>query len=231
MLTRRLHWLVAPRPACGVMAGTTIVFPRFRARSAHEAPNWALALLVVISAVAGLVTYHLVTSDPASPVGRCRPRAGQRAQGRPHAPGRHEHPGGAPRLIRRGDLGDGGGRGLLGRPGRTGRRDDLPGHHRPGCLEDLDATAGSHPAARQPWRGHADRRRQDPQRARFAAGHAEPGTRSGKFRVAPAQRSPAAGCPARRLPVPGSAPAGSAGHVRPGCCSGGSAARTGSASC
>jgi len=34
--------------------------PRERRR-----PNWAVALLVVLAAVAGLVTYHLVTSHPA----------------------------------------------------------------------------------------------------------------------------------------------------------------------
>src|ERR1022692_3990168 len=121
----------------------------------------------------------------------CRPQAGHRVQGRPQAPSRDEHAvtaHGAPRPAQRGDLPDGGKRTLLGRPGHTARRDDLPGHHRPGYLEDLDGTAGSHPEARQPRRGHADRGRHGPHRARVTAGHAETETRSGSFRVAAARR-------------------------------------------
>jgi len=88
-----------------------------------------------------------------------------------------------PCLSRCGDLADGGERSLLGRPHHRGRRDDLPGHPRPGRVDDVDGTAGSQPAARQPWRGHADRERQAPDGARVGPGHAEPGTGFAVLRV------------------------------------------------
>ncbi len=78
---------------------------------------------------------------PASRSPRLRPPASTR-------PPEHSTACRASRLTRRGDLPDGTERTLLGRPHKIEGRDNLPGHHRPGYLEDLDGTAGRHPEAR-----------------------------------------------------------------------------------
>jgi transcriptional regulator with XRE-family HTH domain len=158
--------------------------------------NWGVALLVVLAAVIGLVVYHLVASQPAG-----RGTAAGRTPAAAHQAGRR-HPAAkntaAPPAARHGssdvvisltavsepcwaDLTTSGGAEIF--------QGIIDPH-----LGDLDGTAGSHLAARQPRRGHADGGRQEP-RARAGPGHAEPGTRSGNFPVAPAR--PRAAAPAR----------------------------------
>ena len=170
------HGLPSARVAAGGPGSSAPLRPSQRRRP-HW--GWSVALLAVLAALAGLATYHFVAAGPAGSSSSRRPHPGRhRAQGRAQAPGREDHPGAARDgpCPRRGDLGHRSQRTLLGRPHHTGRREDLRGHRRYWHLEDVDGTAGSHPEARQPGRGHPDRRRQKPHRARIAAAHPESGT-------------------------------------------------------
>ena len=185
------------------------------AQAAPQAELERCALLVVLAAVASLVTYHLVASGPAggAPAAARTPAASVHKTARTH-PAATNTP--APPAARHGSrevvisltaVTEACWADLATPAGAT----IFAGHPRPGYLQDLDRTAGSHPAARQPRRGHPDRGRQEPHRARAAAGHAETGTRSGTFRVAPARR-----CPRGAPLAASSARRGPAGHALAG---------------
>ena len=151
-------------------------------------PNWRGALLVALAAAASVVTYHLVASGHAggAPAAARTPAVSVPKAARRHPavantpPPPAARPGSRAVVISLTAVSEACWADLA----TPGRGDGLRRHPRPGYLEDVDATAGSHPGAWQPGRGHADRGRQDPHRARAGPGHAETGTGHQKLRVA-----------------------------------------------
>ncbi len=142
-----------------------------RLRQRHR-PNRGVALLVVVLAVAGLVTYHLVASGPAggAPAAARAPVAGgpKTARARPAAANTRAPPAArhGPREV------------VISLTAVTGA-----------CWADLATPAGATIFAgilgpgTAPRRGHPDRGRQQPRRARVTAGHAQTGTRHEKSPV------------------------------------------------